>query len=136
MEQNPLPPAMEPSSILKKIQKSGWAILLSLAAGSLFFGSPLFAMGIAAGGALSLGNFRGMDIYFGLVFRSGSAKLKWWHHVLYAARFLVLLLTVAGAIAWGRLPVISVVIGLSAPVMGIVFYGMLALIKGEAAARA
>lgn len=136
MEHNPLPPALEPSSILNKIQKSGWAILLSLAAVSLIYGSPLFAMGVAAGGALGLGNFRGMDIYFDLVFRPGNTKLKWWHHALYAARFLALLAAVAGAIAWGGLPVVSVVIGLSTPVMGIVFYGALALIKGEAAARA
>ena len=127
---------MKPSAILKLIEKSGWIFLVSLAAASLIYGSPLFAAGIAAGGALGLGNFRGMDLYFGLVFRPGNTKLQWWHHVLYTARFLTLLAAIAGAIAWGRLPVVSVIIGLSAPVMGIVFYGMLALIKGEAAARA
>jgi hypothetical protein len=49
---------------------------------------------------------------------------------------LVLLAAVGGVIAWGSLPVVGVVIGLSVPLLGIITYAVLALIKGEAAARA
>lgn len=99
-------------------------------------GSIAFSAGIAGGGALALGNFRGMDIYFGLIFRQKVPRVKWWHHVMYVARFIALLAAIAAAIAWGRLPVVSVILGLSVPIMGIFYYGAFALIKGEAAARA
>ena len=126
----------EPPPILKNIQISGWAALLAASLGALAVGSLSYAAAIAIGGALGLGNFRGMDICFARVFRRENPRVKWWHHVIYGARFIVLLAAVAGALAWGRLPVIGVVIGLSAPVMGIVLFGAFALIKGEAATRA
>ena len=104
----------EPPSILKNIQKSGWAALLAASLGALAVGSVSYAAAIAIGGAMGLGNFRGMDIYFARVFRREGPRIKWWHHVIYGARFIVLLAAVAGALVWGRLPVIGVVIGLSA----------------------
>ncbi len=126
----------DPSAVLKKIEKSGWMILGLLSAGTLFLVSASFAAGIALGGILGLGNFRCVEIYFAWIFRQGGSGSKWWHHAFYGLRFLVLLAAVAGAIAWGRLPIVSVVLGLSAPFMGILFFAVLALTKGEAAAKA
>lgn len=111
-------------------------MLCTLFAGALLMDSISYAAGILVGGALSLGNFRGMDVYFSLVFRTEAPRIKWWHHVLYGARFIALLAAVAMAIGWGHLPVISIVLGLSAPLAGIISYGAFALINGEAAAQA
>lgn len=130
------PTSSEPAVILKKIEKSGWVVLCALFAGALLMDSILYAAGILVGGALSLGNFRGMDVYFALVFRTKSPRIKWWHHVLYGARFIALLAAVAVAIGWGHLPVVGIVVGLSAPLAGIISYGAIALINGEAAAQA
>ena len=54
----------EPPPILKNIQISGWAALLAASLGALAVGSLSYAAAIAIGGALGLGNFRGMDICF------------------------------------------------------------------------
>jgi len=126
----------KPGAILKKIEKSGWAVLFALLVGALLMGSIQYTLGILVGGAISLGNFRGMDVYFTLAFSTKTPRIKWWHHVLYGARFIALLAAVAVAIGWGHLPVVSVVLGLSAPLAGIISYGTFALINGEAAAQA
>ncbi len=136
MERDLSPISSEPIAILKKIERSGWAVLCALFASALLMGSIPYAGGILVGGAISLGNFRGMDVYFALVFRTETPQIKWWHHVLYGARFIALLAAVAVAIGWGHLPVVSIVLGLSAPLAGIISYGAFALINGEAAAQA
>ena len=125
-----------PAAVLKKIEKSGWILLGALSMAGLVFASPAQAVSIAIGGLLGLGNLRGMDLYFARVFGQEGPRLRWWHHVVYGARFLVLLAAVGGVIAWGSLPVVGVVVGLSVPLLGIITYAVLALIKGEAAARA
>ncbi|MFC1491534.1 hypothetical protein ACFLQ0_02975 [Nitrospinota bacterium] len=136
MEVRQVSSATDPSVVLKKIEKAGWAFLGAFSIGGLIFASSAFAVAIAVGGILGLGNLRGMDLYFARVFRQEGPRIKWWHHVIYGARFLVLLAAVAGAIAWGHLPVVGVIVGLSVPIVGIIFYASFALVKGEAAARA
>ncbi len=54
---------------------------------------------------------------------------------MYGLRFLILLGAIAGLIAWGQLPVVAVVLGLSAPLMGILSFAVMALAKGETAAK-
>jgi len=126
---------LKQSATLKSIQKSGWGGLLAASLGALAIDTVSFAIAIAIGGALGLGSFFGADIYFARVFRRGGPSVRWWHHVLYGARFIALLALVACAIAWGELSVIGIVIGLSAPVLGIVLFGACTLFKGEAALR-
>ncbi len=134
MEVQEISPA--PAAVLKKIEKSGWILLGALSIAGLVFASPAHAASVAIGGVLGLGNLRGMDLYFTRVFGQEGPRLRWWHHFVYGARFLVLLAGVGGTIAWGGLPVLGVVVGLSVPLLGIVAYAVFALIKGEAAARA
>ena len=136
MELDLSPISPKPGDILKKIENSGWAVLCALLVGALLMGSIPYTVGIFVGGAISLGNFRGMDVYFTLAFSAETPRIKWWHHVLYGARFFALLTAIAVAIGWGHLSVVSVVLGLSAPLAGIISYGTFALINGEAAARA
>ena len=124
------------AAILKKIEKSGWVILSALCAGALLASSFPYALGIAVGGVLGLANFWGMDVYFNLIFGIEIPRIKWWHHALYGTRFIALLVAIAAAIGWAHLPVIGIVVGLSAPLAGIVSYGAFALIKREAAVRA
>ncbi len=125
-----------PAAVLKKIEKLGWILLGALSIAGLLFASPAHAASVTIGGVLGLGNLRGMDLYFARIFGQEGPRLRWWHHFIYGARFLVLLAAVGGVIAWGSLPVVGVVVGLSVPLLGIVAYAVLALIKGEAAARA
>lgn len=125
----------EPSSVLKKIEKSGWMILCLLSAGSLLFVSIFFAAGVALGGFLSLGNFYCADLYFRRLFQHEDNHIKWWYHVIYGLRFLVVLAAVAGSFAWFKLPIVSLVLGLSAPFMGILFFAGIVLAKGETGAK-
>mgnify|MGYP003967071695 CR=1 FL=1 len=136
MEHDLAPISSMPATILKKIEKSGWVVLCILCVGALIMGSFSYAAGIFVGGTISLGSFRGMDVYFALLFRAETSRIRWWHHVLYGARFLALLAVITLAIGWGHLPVVSVVLGLSAPLAGIISYGAFALINGEAIAQA
>lgn len=126
---------LEPSATLNNIQQYGWSGLLAASLGALAIDTVSFAMAIAIGGALGLGNLFGADIYFARVFRREGPCVKWWHHVLYGARFIALLALVTCAISWGELSVIGIAIGLSAPVLGIVLFGTRALFKGKAALR-
>ena len=130
------PSYTQPSLILKTIEKSGWVILGLLTTGALFSTSVPFAAGIALGGSLALGNFRCVGLYFGRVFRRNSSGPKWWEHAMYGLRFLILLGAIAGLIAWGKLPVVAVALGLSAPLMGILSFAVMALAKGESTAKA
>ena len=134
MEVQEISPA--PAAVLKKIEKSGWILLGALSIAGLVFASPAHAASVAIGGVLGLGNLRGVDLYFARVFGQEGPRLRWWHHFAYGVRFLVLLAAVGGVIAWGSLPVVGVVVGLSVPLLGMVAYAALALIKGGAAARA
>lgn len=125
----------QPSIALKIIEKSGWAITATLSVGALLFGSLSFALAIALGGILSLCNFRCVELYFGRIFRHRKSGTRWWHHTFYGLRFLLLLGSVAVAISWGQLPVVGMVLGLSAPFLGILFFAILALSKGGIAAK-
>ena len=126
----------QPSLILKYIERSGWIILGLVSTGALLSTSLPFAAGVALGGILSLGNFRCVDLYFSRVFRHGGSKPKWWEHAIYGLRFLILLGAIVVLIAWGRLPVVSVVLGLSAPLMGILSFAVISLAKEETTAKA
>ena len=77
------------------IQKFGWVSLLAASLGAMAINTVSFAMAIAIGGVLGLGNFFGADIYFARVFRREGSGVKWWHHVLYGARFVALLALVS-----------------------------------------
>ena len=129
------PTYTQPSLILKNIEKLGCVNLGLLSIGAYFSVSLQFATGVALSGFLALGNFRCMELYFGRVFRRNVSRPKWWEHTMYGLRFLILLGAIAGLIAWGQLPVVAVVLGLSAPLMGILSFALISLAKGETAAK-
>lgn len=118
-----------PSVVLATIEKFAWTILALLSIGVFAAASMSHAAGIAIGGIISLANFRCIELYFSLIFQPKTNRLKWWHHAIYCARFLVFLGFVAGIIAWAKLPVVSVAVGLSAPLMGILSYAVVAIAK-------
>ena len=130
------PSRNQPPLILKNIEKSGWVILGLVSAGAFLSTSLPFAFGVALGGILGLGNFRCVDLYFSRVFRRDGSKPKWWEHAIYGLRFLILLGAITGLIAWGRLPVVGVVLGLSAPLMGILSFAVISLAKGGTVLKA
>jgi hypothetical protein len=125
----------EPSIALRIIEKSGWVMIGILSTGAFLFVSSSFAAGIALGGILSLLNFRCVELYFVRIFREKKSGTRWWHHTFYGLRFLFLLGAVAVAISWGQLPVVGMVLGLSAPFLGILYFAILALSNSEIAAK-
>jgi len=135
VETPPIAPQPGPSAVLRRIEATGWAILCILCLGTLAALPPAHAAGLALGGLLALGNLRLMDLYFARILRRQGARPRWWHHALYAARFFALLGALAALLAWGRAPVLSVVVGLSVPLMAISLYGARAALRGGAAAR-
>ena len=112
-----------PSFILRSISNSGWLILAAMSLAGVVLRDVSTGAGVAVGGACALGSFRMMDVYFARLFQKNTSRPKWWHHVLYVLRFLALMGVVALAIGWLRLPVVSVVIGLTVPPLAIFIHG-------------
>lgn len=112
-----------PSFILRSISNSGWLILAVMSLAGVVLRDVSTGAGVAVGGACALGSFRMMDVYFARLFQKNTSRPKWWHHVLYVLRFLALMGVVALAIGWLRLPVVSVVIGLTVPPLAIFIHG-------------
>ena len=112
-----------PSFILRSISNSGWLILAAMSLAGVVLRDVSTGAGVAVGGACALGSFRMMDVYFARLFQKNLNRPKWWHHVLYVLRFFALMGVVALAIGWLRLPVVSVVIGLTVPPLAIFIHG-------------
>ncbi len=112
-----------PSFILRSISNSGWLILAVMSLAGVVLRDVSTGAGVAIGGACALGSFRMMDVYFARLFQKNTSRPKWWHHVLYILRFFALMGVVALAIGWLRLPVVSVVIGLTVPPLAIFIHG-------------
>ena len=126
----------QPSLALRSIENSGWLILALMSVAGLILKDVSTAGGVAIGGACALGSFRMMDVYFARIFRKNMNRPKWWHHVLYILRFLALMGIVALAIGWMRLPVVSVVIGLTVPPLAIFVYGAKSALRIQGSTRA
>ncbi len=126
----------QPSLALRSIENSGWLILAIMSLGGLILGDVSTAIGVAIGGACALGSFRLMDVYFARLFRKNMNRPKWWHHVLYILRFVALIGIVALAIGWARLPVVSVVIGLTIPPLAIFIHGARSALRTQGSTRA
>ncbi len=126
----------QPSLALRGIENSGWLILALMSMAGLILKDVSTAGGVAIGGACALGSFRMMDVYFARIFRKNMNRPKWWHHVLYILRFLALMGIVALAIGWMRLPVVSVVIGLTVPPLAIFVYGAKSALRIQGSTRA
>lgn len=125
-----------PSSILKDIEKSSWVILGVLSSSTYIVVSFPFAIGVFLSGALALGNFICMEVYFERIFRRNGFHPKWWEHIIYGLRFIILLGSIACLIGWGHIPVLAIILGISAPLMGILSFAVLSLTKGDSAAKA
>ena len=126
----------QPSLALRSIENSGWLILALMSMAGLILGDVSTAVGLAIGGACALGSFRMMDIYFARIFRKNMNRPQWWHHVLYILRFFALMGIVALAIGWMRLPVVSVVIGLTVPPLAIFVHGAKSALRIQGSTRA
>lgn len=119
--------------MLRRIERLGWLVLGGSTLAAALFSASL-ALGLGLGGLLALGNFRCMDLYFARVFHRGaSARVRWWHHALYAARFLGLMAAVTGAIVWLKASAVGVAAGLSVPLLAISLYGAAAALRGKPA---
>jgi len=125
-----------PSFILKSISNSGWLILAVMSVAGLILKDVPTGAGVAVGGACALGSFRMMDVYFARIFQKNAVRPKWWHHVLYVLRFFALMGVVALAIGWVRLPVVSVVIGLTIPPLAIFIHGARNALRFQGSTRA
>ena len=125
-----------PSHTLRKIENSGWLIVAAASVGGFILRDVATAFGLAVGGACALGSFRMMDVYFARLFRKNTNRPKWWHHVLYILRFFALMGLVALAIGWIRLPVVSVVIGLTIPPLAIFIHGARNALRIQGSTRA
>ena len=125
-----------PSFILRSISNSGWLILMVMSAAGVILKDVSTGAGVAIGGACALGSFRAMDVYFARLFRNNVSRPKWWHHVLYMLRFFALMGVVALAIGWLRLPVVSVVIGLTVPPLAIFIHGARSALRIQGSTRA
>ena len=126
----------QPSLALRSIENSGWLILALMSMAGLLLGDVSTAVGLAIGGACALGSFRMMDAYFARIFRKNMNRPQWWHHVLYILRFFALMGIVALAIGWMRLPVVSVVIGLTVPPLAIFVHGAKSALRIQGSTRA
>ena len=126
----------QPSLALRSIENSGWLILALMSMAGLILKDVSTAVGLAIGGACALGSFRMMDVYFARIFRKNMNRPQWWHHVLYILRFFALMGIVALAIGWMRLPVVSVVIGLTVPPLAIFVYGAKSALRIQGSTRA
>ena len=126
----------QPSLALRSIENSGWLILALMSMAGLILGDVSTAVGLAIGGACALGSFRMMDVYFARIFRKNMNRPQWWHHVLYILRFFALMGIVALAIGWMRLPVVSVVIGLTVPPLAIFVHGAKSALRIQGSTRA
>lgn len=128
--------AEETSSVLRRIESSGWVLLgILFLLAFLWRGVPL-ASALGVGGVAALSSFRLMDLYFARIFRGEVPRPKWWHHALYAARFLGLLGVVALALGWLHLSATGLAVGLSVPILSIVIYGAVETLRGVTSARA
>ena len=125
----------QPSLALRSIENSGWLILVIMSLGGLILGDVSTAVGVAIGGACALGSFRLMDVYFARLFQKNMNRPKWWHHVLHILRFVALIGIVALAIGWAELPVVSVVIGLTIPLLAIFIYGAKSALRIQGSTR-
>lgn len=125
-----------PSFILRSISNSGWLILAVMSLAGVVLRDISTGAGVAIGGACALGSFRMMDVYFARIFQKNISRPKWWHHVLYVLRFLALMGVVALAIGWLRLPVVSVVIGLTVPPLAIFIHGARNALRIQGSTRA
>ena len=125
-----------PSFILRSISNSGWLILAVMSLAGVALRDISTGAGVAIGGACALGSFRMMDVYFARIFQKNISRPKWWHHVLYVLRFLALMGVVALAIGWLRLPVVSVVIGLTVPPLAIFIHGARNALRIQGSTRA
>ena len=126
----------QPSLALRSIENSGWLILVLMSAAGLILRDVSTALGVATGGACALGSFRMMDVYFARIFQKNISRPKWWHHVLYIMRFFALIGIVALAIGWVRLPVVSVVLGLTIPPLAIFIHGARSALRIQGSTRA
>ena len=126
----------QPSLALRSIENSGWLILALMSMAGLILKDVSTAVGLAIGGACALGSFRMMDVYFARIFRKSMNRPQWWHHVLYILRFFALMGIVALAIGWMRLPVVSVVIGLTVPPLAIFVHGAKSALRIQGSTRA
>ena len=126
----------QPSLALRSIENSGWLILALMSMAGLILKDVSTAVGVAIGGACALGSFRMMDVYFARIFRKNMNRPQWWHHVLYILRFFALMGIVALAIGWMRLPVVSVVIGLTVPPLAIFVHGAKSALRIQGSTRA
>jgi hypothetical protein len=126
----------QPSLALRSIENSGWLILALMSMAGLILKDVSTAVGLAIGGACALGSFRMMDVYFARIFRKNMNRPQWWHHVLYILRFFALMGIVALAIGWMRLPVVSVVIGLTVPPLAIFVHGAKSALRIQGSTRA
>ena len=125
-----------PALALKSISNSGWLILAIMSAAGMILRDVSTGAGVAIGGACALGSFRMMDVYFARIFRKDISRPKWWHHVLYVLRFFALMGVVALAIGWIRLPVVSVVTGLTIPPLAIFIHGARSALRIQGSTRA
>ena len=126
----------QPSLALRSIENSGWLILALMSLAGLILRDVPTALGVATGGACSLGSFRMMDVYFARIFQKNVSRPKWWHDVLYILRFFALMGVVALAIGWAGLPVVSVVIGLTVPPLAIFIHGARYALRIQGSTRA
>ena len=126
----------QPSLALRSIENAGWLILALMSMAGLILKDVSTAVGLAIGGACALGSFRMMDVYFARIFRKNMNRPQWWHHGLYILRFFALMGIVALAIGWMRLPVVSVVIGLTVPPLAIFVHGAKSALRIQGSTRA
>ncbi len=125
-----------PALALRSISNFGWLILAIMSAAGVILRDVSTGAGVAVGGACALGSFRMMDVYFARIFRKDISRPKWWHHVLYVLRFFALMGVAALAIGWIRLPVVSVVIGLTIPPLAIFIHGARSALRIQGSTRA
>ena len=109
MELHRLSPGQDPRQMLRRIEGLGWGLLGALIRPAWAFLPASHAWGLGLGGLLAQGNLRWMDLYFARIFRRGTARPRWWHHALYAARFIGLLGGVAAALAWLKVSALGMV---------------------------
>ena len=135
MEPHRLLTGQEPQQVLKSIERLGWIVLGALTLTSAVLFPAGQAWGLGLGGVLALGNLRCMDLCFARILQRGEDRPRWWHHVLYGARFIGLLAAVAAAVMWLKASVVGLAVGLSVPLMAISLYGACAALRrsGKAA---
>ncbi len=103
-----------------RIEVHNWIFLAVAAAVSYLFGSLNFALGVLAGGVISIANFYGMSLSLRKGFANVSARTKTFLMIRYYMRFVLTGIVIYFLLTRTEISIFGLLIGLSIVVINIV----------------